>query len=502
MDLSTWIDRWADLQPDKTAVRFDGAAISYTELAGRIGRLAGMLQHELGVQPGDRVAHLGLNSPELLDLAFACARLGAILVPLNWRLAAPEHLFILHDCGAGVLLVEPEFQDQTEDIRAALPGLKTVAYGAARDGWPAYDDLLGQGEDAASGAAGYESPFLLVYTSGTTGKPKGAVLSQNAILWNAINSAHNHDLTSADHILTTIPMFHVGGLNIQTLPALHAGATVTLQRRFDPGGMLAEIANGRPSLTVAVPAMMQAMIGHPDWADTDLTSLRGLNCGSAPVPEALIRAFLERGVPVGQVYGATETAPIAVYLRFEDGERKIGSCGKPAIHCDVRIVREDGGDAAVGEPGEIVVRGPNVMTEYWGNPEATAEALKDGWFYTGDIAHRDEDGYFHIDDRKKDVVISGGENVYPAELENVLADCPMIAEAAVIGCPDERWGEVPVAYIVRTPGADLTTEDALALFAGRLARYKHPHRIVFVEALPRNAMGKVQKFELRERAET
>ncbi len=502
IDLSSWIERWAEFCPDKTALHFEGDDIPYAALAARVERLAQALKGELGIAAGDRLAHLGPNGPEILDLAFACARLGAILVPLNWRLAPPEHLYMLRDCTARAILVAPDFTGQCEELRAELPGMAFVAYGAAPDGWIPYDDLLaGAAGEGRNGHAGYASPFLLVYTSGTTGRPKGALLTQEAIFWNAVNSIHNHDLGHADHVLTTIPMFHVGGLNIQTTPALHVGATVTIQRRFDAGEMLAAIADRRPTLTVMVPAMMQAMIAHPDWAAADLGSLRGINTGSAPVPEALIRPFLARGVAIGQIYGATETAPIAVYLRFEDGVDRIGSCGKPALHCEVKIVDAGGAEVPPETRGEIVVRGPNVMREYWQNPEATAEALTDGWFHTGDVAHRDADGFYYIDDRKKDVVISGGENVYPAELENLLADCEDIAEAAVIGQADERWGEVPVAYVVRRPDAELTAQDVLALFDGRLARYKHPRRVVFVDALPRNAMGKVQKFALRQQAD-
>jgi fatty-acyl-CoA synthase len=467
--IARWLDGWARQQPQKTAVHFEGRDLSYANMAARAARLAGALRDRLGVGPGDRVAHLGTNSPELIDLVFACARLGAILVPLNWRLAPPEHAYILDHCRPRALLAEAEF---------ARSG--AIVYGAE------YEALLGDATPFEAPSRD-DLPLLLVYTSGTTGKPKGAVLTQSALFWNAVNAAHAHDLTSRDHVLTALPMFHVGGLNIQTLPALHAGAIVTIQRRFEPGAFLDAVEARRPTLTLLVPATLHALYQHKRWPSADLSSLRLVMTGSSVVPEALIRPFHERGIPMGQVYGSTETCPIAVYLRAEDAMRKIGSAGKPAIHCAARL-----------DAGEILVRGPNVMTHYWEDPEATREALQDGWFRTGDIAEIDDEGFYWVRDRKKDMIISGGENIYPAELEAVLADCPDIAEAAVIARPDARWGEIPVAVVVRRAGATLDEAAVLALFAGRLARFKHPGAVIFVDSLPRNAMGKVQKFRLRD----
>jgi fatty-acyl-CoA synthase len=280
-------------------------------------------------------------------------------------------------------------------------------------------------------------------------------------------------------------MFHVGGLNNQTLPALIAGATVTLHRRFDPGAWLADVAARKPTLSLLVPATLQAVISHPDWEKADLSPLRMLNAGSMVVPESQIRAFHARGVPVGQIYGCTETAPIATVLLREDAVRKLGSAGKAALHCEVKLVE-----------GEVWVRGPNVMRGYWNDPQATATVLTpDGWFRTGDLARIDDEGYYWIMGRSRDVIISGGENIYPAELENVLADCPAVAEAAVIGIEDPKWGEAACACIVRK--APLNETAVLQLFQGRLARYKHPRRVVFLDSLPKNAMGKVQKHELK-----
>jgi fatty-acyl-CoA synthase len=303
---------------------------------------------------------------------------------------------------------------------------------------------------------------------------------------------------STDRVLTFLPMFHVGGLNIQTLPALHAGATVLLQPRFQPGEALKAIAQRRPTITLVVPAVMKAMIEHPTWRTTDISCLRAAGAGSSIIPLDLIRAFHVRGVPVCQVYGSTETAPTAVVLRREDAMRKEGSTGTAALHCDVRIVDEHGRDVAPGARGEIIVRGPNVMSGYWRDEEATAATLVDGWFHAGDIGHQDDEGFFWVDERKNDLIISGGENIYPAELEAVLAECPDIADAAVVARPDPKWGEVPVAVVVPRNGAALQASGVKALFAGRIAKFKHPHDVTFVDALPRNVMGKVLRYRLRE----
>jgi fatty-acyl-CoA synthase len=324
------------------------------------------------------------------------------------------------------------------------------------------------------------------------------VLRQEALIWNGMMSQHMHDMTAADHVLTVLPMFHVGGLNIQTTPALQLGATVTLHARFAPDAALDAIARDRPTLTVLVPATIQAMIEHPRWVDTPLDSLRCMTTGSTQVPQSLVDAFTQRTVPVLQVYGATETCPIAVYTRLAGDWRRPGSTGLPGLVCEAKVVDEAGSEVAEGEPGEVLVRGPNVFVEYWGNAAATAEALREGWYQSGDIGTRDADGHFFIHDRKKNMIVSGGENIYPAEVERVLHQHPDIAEAAVIARPDARWQEVPIAYLVPRAGAapDLTEIEGFCL--AQLARYKVPREYVLVDSLPCNAMGKVQHFRLKE----
>ncbi len=455
MNLSRIMERWAAHFPDQVALHFHGADYTYGRLWERIEHVSSSLQ----VRQGERIAWLGYNHPDMLVLLFAAARRGAILVPLNWRLTAAEHQRILADCTPKWIFSDGEFAEAASKLGIPQGELNRENS----------DPLRGEDPD----------DVLIVYTSGTTGTPKGAVLTQSALLWNGFNSIHAHDLSQDDHVLSALPMFHVGGLNNQTLPALLAGATVTLHKRFEPGAWLADVGKRKPTISLLVPATMAAVLSHADWKTTDLSSLKLLNTGSMVIPDSLIRAFHERGVPVGQIYGCTETAPIAVVLLKEDAFRKPGSTGKPAPHCEVKLV-----------DGEIWVRGPAVMRGYW--PDYSG-LTGDGWFRTGDLARVDEEGFYWIVGRSNDVIISGGENIHPAELENVLADCPGIAEAAVVGLDDPKWGETACACVV----SKLPESQILGLFEEKLARYKHPRRIAYFDALPRNAMGKVVKAELK-----
>jgi fatty-acyl-CoA synthase len=501
MDLSDLIDRNAAFAPDKHAIRFGGAALSYAAFADRIAATARALKSQLGVGRGDRVAILSTNHPDYLVLLYACARLGAMLVPLNWRLAVPERVFILSDASVKALVVERVFDAVIAPLTGALPDARIVGLDFAPDGGVAFDALIASGSgDGRNPHVDLTAPLLIVYTSGTTGRPKGAVLRQEALVWNAVMSQHMHDMTAADHVLTVLPLFHVGGLNIQTTPALQLGATVTLHARFAPDATLEALARDKPTLSVLVPATMQAVIEHPRWAATDLASLRALTTGSTQVPQNLVDPFVARGIPVLQVYGSTETCPVAVYTRVA-GDQRHGSTGLPGLVCEARVVDDNGRELPPGAAGEVIVRGPNVFFEYWGNAAATAEALRDGWYHSGDIGTRDPDGHFFIHDRKKNMIISGGENIYPAEVERVLGAHPDVAEGAVIGRPDPKWQEVPVAYVVRRPDCTLDARALEAYLLGQLARFKVPREYVFVEALPRNAMGKVQHFRLKEMME-
>ncbi len=526
MNLSRIIERHAQFQPEQAALRFEGNSISYRALWQRIELVSSALAHRIGVSPGDHVAYLGYNHPEMLCLLFSLARIGAVLIPLNFRLARPELQSILDHAQSRILVAGAGFHETamalTAQSTACLPVLMDVCAQPGAEGTPAHAAADVDAADPSAPAAVLHweditapetpaeqalrraalpfsgddhDPVLIVYTSGTTGRPKGAVHTQQALIWNAINSIDYHDLTRTDHVLSSLPMFHVGGLCIQTLPALHAGATVSVHARFDPAAWLHDVAQVRPTLSLLVPATLKAVIGHSDWLSTDLSSLRMLNTGSSTVPEALMRPFLDRGVPVTQVYGSTETGPVSIYLKREDAIGALGSTGRVGLHVDVRLVNDQGADVAPGEIGEIWLHGPALMQGYWADPQNPS--FRDGWFHSGDLARVDERGFYYVVGRSKDMIISGGENIYPAELENVLSDCPQIIEAAVVGQPDDRWGEVAVAAVVRQSGSMLDEAAVMARFHERIARFKHPRRVFFLDSLPKNAMGKMQKTELQ-----
>jgi fatty-acyl-CoA synthase len=496
MDLSDWIDRHAAFSPEREALRFEGRSIGYRELADRIARAAGAL-HALGVKEGDRVAWLGQNHPRMLELLFACARVGAMLVPLNWRLAPPEHARALADCAPTAVFAETRFAATLPTVTSER-GFEPFAIDGAVAGWRDGDRLLDEAAPLASAErGGYGSPVLLCYTSGSTGSPKGVVLQQQALFFNAVNSTHMHDLTRADRVLTTLPMFHVGGLCIQTLPALHAGATVVLHAKFDAAAALAAIERERITLAVLVPAQIDMLLAHPAWPGIDLSSLRMISTGSMIVPSRVFDGVHARGIPLIQVYGSTETCPIATYVLPHDAARKAGSAGKPAVHCAVRVADGEGRDVAPGASGEILVQGPNVMSGYWNAPAASASALEGGWYHSGDLGHFDDEGFLWVDGRRNDLIISGGENIHPAEIENLLAESPDIAECAVVGRPGGKWGETVVAVVVPREGRELLEADVLKLLDGRIARFKHPREVVFVRELPRSALGKVRREELK-----
>ena len=499
LDLSSLIARNAAFTPDKPAIHFEGATLSYAAFHARIEATAKALKADCGVGRGDRVAILSLNRPDYLVLLYACARLGAILVPLNWRLAVAEQLFILSDASVKVLVLEQAFAAILPPLATELPDTRVVALDFTPPA-PAqtFEGLLANASgDGSNPHTDLSCPLLIVYTSSTTGRPKGAVLRQDALLWNGVMSQHMHGLTSEDHVLTVLPFFHVGGLNIQTTPALHHGATVTIHARFAPDTTLATIAEARPTLTVLVPATIQAVSEHPAWANADLSCLKAISTGSSIVPPHLIARFTDRGIPVLQVYGSTETCPTAVYTRL-GGKAPMGSTGLPGLCCEAKVIDDAGHEVAAGTAGEIVVRGPNVFYEYWGNEAATSDALHDGWYRTGVFGTRDADGYFWVHDRKKIMIISGGENVYPAEIERVLLEHPDVADVGVIGAADPKWQEVPVAYVVLRAGCSCTADILKAHVATQLARFKHPRDIIFVTDLPRTALGKVQHFKLKQ----
>ncbi|MAG00797.1 MAG: feruloyl-CoA synthetase [Acidiferrobacteraceae bacterium] len=498
MNVASWIDSHARFVPEKVALSCPGREYTYHNLALEVALVSGLLVSHLKIKPGDRIAYLGYNTPELVILLLACARTGAILLPLNWRLTPSEHRFILQDCLPSALFVDEAFTPQVGDNSKDYTTTKRYSYADNDDRFESVNRLLTEADpvEGSGSKAGYDSLLLLCYTSGTTGKPKGTLLDQKALLTNALNSIDMHDLSSGDRVLSTLPLFHVGGLNIQTLPALYVGATVILHPVFDPQQTLRALQEEEINLVVLVPAQLHALLKSPDFNKIDRSALRSITTGSTMIPLPLIESVHQYGIKLIQVYGSTETAPIATYLKAAQAITHAGSAGQPALHCELRIVNSDFEDLKPGESGEILVRGENVMRGYWNAPETTAEVMREGWFCSGDIGHQDEDGNLYIDGRSKELIISGGENIYPAEVENILAQHPSIIEASVVGRADQRWGEVPVAVIVSTD-ASLTHDEIYSLFEGRLAKFKHPAELVFVDSLPRNAMGKIEKEKIK-----
>jgi len=491
MTIDRWLEHWADHRPYATAIEFADHSVTYRSLYDRVCVVAAGLRAR-GVGSGDRVAYLGGDGPTPVELLFACARIGAIHLPLNTRLAAPELSWIVGHAEPSLVLADVDHVGAAADMLADHSAIARAVVGESDD-----MDPFEVGHATERSGADHD-PVLMCYTSGTTGRPKGAVLDQIALMANAANVAAMMDVRSTDRVLNTMPLFHVGGLNVHTTPTLAAGGTIVLHRRFDPAAVLAELTGGRIDLATLLAPMLAAVTELEEFGHADLSGVRAVNTGASPVPIGLIEAIHAKGVPVTQIYGLTETSTLCVCLRAEQARERVGSCGKAALTCEVRLVDESGVDVAPGEEGEIVVRGPNVMREYWRDPEGTAAAFMDGWFRTGDVAVADPHGFMYIRGRRKDLIISGGENIYPAELEDLLVGLPGVAEAVVVAQPDRRWGEVPVVVAVRAAGSDVTDAAVLAVFDGRVARYKAPKGVIWVDALPRTAMGKVRKHVLRE----
>ncbi len=416
-----------------------------------------------GVAAGHIVAWLGHNSWDMLATLVACHRLGAVLMPLNWRLAAPELVAQMRHAGAGHLMGTPELQALAEELLQTGAPTRTAAEGV-RPG-----DLL------------------LVYTSGTTGAPKGALHTAAGMQANAVAAIAVMGLRADDRVLAVLPLFHVGGLCIQTLPALALGARLSLQPRFEPGAWFDAVEQWRPTTTLLVPAVMQVLVAHPRWATADLGSLRVVYAGSQIVPRRLIEAFHARGVPVAQVYGSTETGPVSLALRPEEALSHVGRVGRPAPGVQCRLAPD----------GEVLLKAPNLMRGYHRN--AFSGLDEQGWFHTGDLAVQHADGAYEIVGRSKDLIISGGENVHPAEIEELAAGVPGVAECAVVGVPDPRWGEVPLLVVVPAPGAAPDEAALRAAWEGRIARFKWPRRIVYADSLPKTALGKVQREVLARR---
>lgn len=500
LGLGRMIGQRARLSPRRKALTFEGTTWTYEELLDRSDRFATVLAGG-GVGVGDRVAYLGLNHPNFFVTMFATIRLGAVFVPLNFRLTGPELRFIIDDAGARTIVVDDQHRAVIDAIRDDLPCDVHLSSESAAVGWPAMDDALAAADplgEPVRVAAG--DVAVIMYTSGTTGRPKGAMLTHGNIAWNNVNALHAIDMGSDEVGLVVAPLFHIGGLNVTTLLVWQKGGEVVLHRAFDPAAAIRAIEDHGVTNMFGVPAMFLFMSQVPGFESADFSSVRVFVVGGAPCPEPLTRAYLAKGAPFAQGYGLTETSPMASFLLPPDALDKVGSAGQVPLYTEVRCVDEQNRPVPAGERGEICIKGPNVMAGYWNRPDATAEVIDDdGWFHSGDVGYFDDDGFLYVVDRVKDMVISGGENVYPAEVESVLAGHENIADVAVIGLPDDRWGEAVTAVVVAA-GEETLTLEAVRDFAGeQLARFKLPSRLHVVDELPRNPAGKILKFELRDR---
>ncbi len=498
-----WLAKRADLAPDKVALvdGATGAEFTYAQFNERAGLFARFLQEEWRIEPGDRVAILAHNCLAYFEILYGCAKAGAILVPLNWRLAVPELTFIMNDCTPRGLIYDPAFASQVQELRSTVATAHYMALAEdAPAGVAAYEEALAAmpGPPLIMPARDGSDIWNILYTSGTTGRPKGVLQTFEMAVHNYLNIGIPIALTAADTTLNVLPFFHTGGLNLYTNPTILVGGTAIIQSTFDPAQTL-QLLSERATVFFGVPAHYLFMSQHPSFEQTDLSGVRSWACGGAPMPVNTLETYAQRGIIIQQGFGMTETGPTVFLIDKENAIRKGGSVGKPQISVEVRIVDRAGNDVAPGEMGELLVRGSGVTPGYWQLPDITRETIEpDGWLHSGDVARCDEDGYYYIVDRWKDMYISGGENVYPAEVENVLYAHPAVAEAAVIGIPDEKWGEIGKAIIVVKPGTEVSEREIIDFCAARLARYKLPRSVAFIDQLPRNAAGKVLKRVLRD----
>lgn len=489
----------AKASPQRPALTFRGHTQSYDELCSRIQRLAQCLL-DGGIKAGARVAYAGKNSAAFLETYFATSSIGAIFVPMNFRLTGGELAYILDDCEVHTLIADADCSIVLDAVRSELVCSRFISWGTEKANWERYESLVqspcrlttrygSQPEDVA----------LIMYTSGTTGRPKGAMLTNGNLFWNNLNIQLAGNMLVRDVSLTCGPLFHVGGLNVTTSLSFMLGAHTVLHETFDPGAIIADVGQFGVRTMWGAPAMFQAISEHESFEAADLSSLDLLICGGAPVPKVLIQQYAKRGISLCQGYGLTETSSFAAFLPTHLLEHKMGSAGTAPMFGELAVRLDDGAYAQPGQSGEVCVRGPMVFQGYWNRPDETSQAYDaEGWFHTGDVGYLDTDGYLFLNDRIKDVVISGGENVYPSEVENVLLSHPSIAQVAVIGLPHPKWGECVTAVVVLRPGGDVTLE-ALRDFAGsQLARFKLPLRLEIVPELPRNPAGKVLKYQLRE----
>ncbi len=482
-----------DLATDRT--------FTWVEMNERTMKLANALSTEFGVGLGDRVAVLANNNSNFFEVQFACWKLGAIFVPLNWRLAIPELEYIVGDCGPNVIIFDNDFVEAADTLAASCEISHLINWDGGSANHAGYEDVLeAAAPEVVNHPCTHDTVLTIMYTSGTTGRPKGAMITQGMTLWNAVNCVEFYSLHANMVNLAFLPLFHTGGLNVFANPAFHFGGTNIIVRTFDPAECLSLLSDEEVGVThfIGVPANYLFMSQVPAFDTATFPTIEAACVGGSPTPTPLIEAWDAKGLPLQQGFGMTETSPLVLALKPEDCSTKIGSAGQPCMHTEVRIVDDDGNDVAQGDIGELWVRGPNITPGYWNKPEATESSFHDGFLKTGDAARQDDDGFYYVVDRWKDMYISGGENVYPAEVESVIFQLEAVGEVAIIGVPDDKWVEVGRAIVVKKEGAELDEATVINHCRQNLARFKVPQSVVFIDEIPHNATGKVLKRELRD----
>jgi len=499
------LEKNAEKYPDKEAIIFQDRRLTYKEINERVNSLAkGLL--DLGIRKGDIVAILLYNCAEFMEITFAVNKVGAIWLPLNWRLVGEELSYILNDAQSKMLISEKEFREVIEPIKKNIPLVKEyVCVGeGVPEGWRSYDEIINSnlGTVVPHELVEMDDLSRLMYTSGTTAHPKGVMITYSNLYWKNIAHILEFDITSEDRVLVVGPLYHVGGLDLPTTGVIYVGGSVVILRRFDAIEVLKAIDKERIAGTWLAPAMINTLLQEPTIKQYDVSSLRFIIDGGEKMPEPLIRKFMELfpNTWFADAYGLTETVSGDTFLRKDKSLEKLGSVGKAVTHLQMKIVDDSGREVSPGELGEIVLKGPKVFKGYWNNPEATEATIKQGWLYTGDIGYVDEEGYLYIVDRKKDVIISGGENIASLEVERVIYENPKVLEVAVVGIPHPKWQEVPKAYVVLKEGESMTSQELSDFCAKKLAKFKVPKEVEFIKSLPRNPSGKVLKRELREMA--
>jgi len=493
----------SNLTPNREALYDITSGVRYTfsKLNDRANRAANFLQVKYNVQKGDRVSILAHNSVSYVDLLFGLGKIGAVLAPLNWRLTSRELIYIVNDCQPKVLIVGPEFVSVLDEMRGEINVEHVISLeGAKVPSASTYEDLLNRAssDEPKRPVIEENDPYCILYTSGTTGRPKGAILPHRQVLWNAINTVISWGLSEKDISPLLTPMFHSGGLFVFLVPLFYAGGRIIMARSFDPDASLKLIVDEKCTVILGVPTLFQVWMNSPQFESIDFSHVHFFISGGAPCPPSLIEAWSKsKGVTMRQGYGLTEAGVNCFSMTDDDALKKVGSVGKPIFHSEIRLVDADNNDVPVGETGELIIKGQHVCAGYWNNEEATKQSLKDGWFHTGDMARMDEEGYFFIAGRYKDMIISGGENIYAAEVEAVFREYEAVADAALIGQPDAKWGEVGLMIVACKPNLTVTADELLKFCAGRLAKYKIPKRVEFVESLPYSPYGKVIKTELK-----